>query len=355
MSASLPASGNFRKRADWRSVEALYGQFTSILSNGERMPPEVAGALATSLGRVLAFYEDSEQLFLNDLLALWSEIDHRGGSESEKFRGLYFDKRLDSHPEYKFPPDLGIRRRPRPFESAVETTRRLIDLNGVRQAFSEIPTAAILGGSLSYGRFYNVTGNASEFGSKSSDTDLLLVLENYDDLLKVAERLKSVPGVEKESLRLLASRAELFSTIRRDHHHCVFSHKLRFWGNAPDPILGPNDISANYALSLHIFSLDEFDYMTLKDGAILGSDSKSGLFEREIHDYRDTPPGPAGAYDNKSFSGIPLGKHNLEPVKVKLGHITNVQTCLIKENRFCPGLHQNLVLPQFEKRWRATL
>jgi hypothetical protein len=146
MAASTPASGDLRNRADWRSVEALYGQFTSILSKSERMPPEVAGSLATSLGRVLAFYEDTEEVFLGDLLDLWSEIDRREGSESERFRGLYFDQRLDTHPEYKFPPDEGIRRRPRPFESAVETTRRLIDLNAIRHALSEMQTGAILGG-----------------------------------------------------------------------------------------------------------------------------------------------------------------------------------------------------------------
>jgi hypothetical protein len=151
-----------------------------------------------------------------------------------------------------------------------------------------------------------------------------------------------------------ASRADLFRKIRSQHPHCIFSHKLRFWWSDPDPILGPNGIPAKYALSLHIFSLDEFDYITLKDVAILAADSKSGVFEREIHDYRDSAPGSAGAYDNKSFSGIPLGKHKLEPVTVEQGFVTNVQVCLIQGDRFCPGLHQNLVLPQFEKRWESN-
>jgi hypothetical protein len=345
--------GNLKIRADWRSVEQLYGQFTSLLNKGARIAPEVAGALATSLGRVLAFYEDNEGAFVTDLCNLWSQIDQLTGSESEKFHRLYFDARLDSHPEYKFPQDSGVRRRPRPFETAVETTRRLIDLNKLRNAFAELQTAAILGGSASYGRFYNVAGAAREFGSKSSDTDLLLVIPNYSHLPQVANSLKAVAGVSQKSLKDLLDRVDLFSKVQQDHPHCIFSHKLKFWEDESDPILVSSEIPSEYALSLHIFSLEEFDYLTLKDVPILEPDSNSHVFEREIHDYRDSRSDQAG-YDNKSFSGIPLKGHDLQAVQVERGFITSVQVCLIKEDRFCPGLHQNLILPQFEMRWESN-
>src|SRR5690349_15404872 len=214
MAASSTSLKNAKNSSHLPSVKQLYGQFTSLLNNkGTRIPPEVAGALATSLGRVLAFYEDNEGAFVTDLCDLWSQIDRLTGSDSEKFRRLYFDPRLDSHPEYKFPPDSGVRRRPRPFESAVETTRRLIDLNKLRNAFAELQTAAILGGSASYGRFYNVAGAAKEFGSKSSDTDVLLVLQNYDHLPQVAKSLKAVAGVSQKGLRELLDRVDLFSRV----------------------------------------------------------------------------------------------------------------------------------------------
>lgn len=354
MAVTSAVSRDLRNRADWRSVEQLYQQFTSILNTGEPIPLEVAGALATSLGRVLAFYEDSEPLFITDLCNLWSDIDKLTGSLSEKFRHLYFDSRLASYRDYKFPQEKEARRRPRPFESAVETTRRLIDLNKLRNAFADMQTAAVLGGSASYGRFYNVTGAAKEYDSKPSDTDLMLVLRTYDDLPGVTKKLTAVKGVDKESLSQLIERVRVFPEFRRKYQHCIFSHKLKFWCNEPDPILKPISIPSQYALSLHVFTLDEFDHITLKDLSILEADGNTGIFEREIHDYRDTRSGQ-NEYDNRSFSGISLKGHELQTAKVENGFVTNVQVCLIKDNRFCPGLHQNLILPQFEMRWESNL
>src|SRR5260370_5333577 len=122
----ITAHGGLRSRADWRSVEQLYGQFSTILSKGGQIPTEITGSLANSLGRVLAFYEDEEPMFVQDLLELWSSVDRIEGSVRERFRTLYFELRLDTYPEYRFPRDEGTRRRPRPFESAVETCRLLI-------------------------------------------------------------------------------------------------------------------------------------------------------------------------------------------------------------------------------------
>jgi len=341
-----------RSRADWRSVEHLYQQFSTIVSKDERIPPEIAGSLANSLGRVLAFYEDQEEIFVQDLLELWSSTDKLEGPVEERFRTLYFDHRLAAYPEYKFPPDGGTRRRPRPFEAAVETCRRLIDLNYVRHAVADMQSGAVLGGSVSYGRFYNVTGAADEFGSKSSDTDLLLVLPEYEQLNAVADRLSSIRGIDSESLALFRRRIAAFSKIRSDLSNCIFSHKLKFWSSEND-LLSRAKILGNYNLSLHVFSLTDFDYMTLKDIPILETPNESPEFDRRLQDYRDSAPGGGRAYDSRSFAGIPLGTHPLDPTKVDLGFLANVQVCLIKEDRYCPGLHQNLVLPQFEKRWET--
>ncbi|MGA9898258.1 MAG: hypothetical protein WBQ09_09160, partial [Terriglobales bacterium] len=136
---------DLHKRADWRAVEQLYGQFAAIASTGQQLPEIVTGALSNSLSRVLAFYEDEESQFVEDLLELWSGIDHLTGTRDSRFRSLYLDSRLDKYPEYKFPPEVDRRRRPRPFEAAVETCRRLIDVNSIRQTLSSLRTGAILG------------------------------------------------------------------------------------------------------------------------------------------------------------------------------------------------------------------
>jgi len=344
---------DLHKIADWRAVEQLYGQFATIASTGQQLPEIVTGALANSLSRVLAFYEDEENQFVDDLLELWSSIDHLTGSKESRFRTLYLDSRLDSYPEYKFPPELNRRRRPRPFEAAVETCRRLLGVNGIRQALSSLQTGAILGGSVSYGRFYNVTGAAPEFGSKSSDADLLLVLTDYDQLASVVDRLASIPGLERSSLDLLRQRVAKFPGIREQNVPCILSHKLSFWGNDSDPVLSGTKIPGDYSLSLHVFSLSDFDYMTLRDCAVLQPSEDGGSFDRTIRDYRDTSPPGGRAYDNRSFSGIALGTNSLDPVQVDLGYVAQVKVCLIQSDRYCPGLHQNLILPQFERRWES--
>src|SRR5437016_8727053 len=97
MSVSATPQNGLRSRADWRSVENLYKQFTSIVSTREQIPAEIVGALANSLGRVLAFYGEDEKLFVEDLLELWSRIDERQGAASDRFKQLYFDRRLDAY------------------------------------------------------------------------------------------------------------------------------------------------------------------------------------------------------------------------------------------------------------------
>jgi hypothetical protein len=353
MASSTMSSGDFRTRADWRRVEHLYKQFSTIVSNNEEIPTEIAGALANSLGRVVAFYEDNEPLFVRDLLELWSDIDKLSGSDRDLFRDLYFDRRLDRHRDYNPAPGSGIRRRPRPFEAAVETCRRLKDLNNVRHALSNLQCGAILGGSVSYGRFYNITGSSPEFGSKASDTDLLVILKDYEQLESVAEGLSSISYLDRDSVDFFRRRAQIFPKIKHEQNGpCIFSHKLVVNDADTDPILQGTDIPSGYNLSLHVFSFADFDYLTLRDIAILEPPTSSDALDRTLHDYRDTAS-PKGAYRSRSFAGTFLGTHSLDPIKVDSGFVANVQVCLIKDGRFCPGLHQNLISPQFEMRWES--
>ncbi len=330
-------------RGDWRSVESLYRQFMLIVRDQQPIPPDVTGTLAQSLGRTLAYYERREDEFGRDLFALWSKIEGPDlrGSDDAKFLGLYRDKRLDNYVEYS-PADAKQRRRPRPFESSVETCRRLTALNGLRDTMHSLPSGAILGGSLSYGRFYNVAGNIN---NNASDIDLLLVIPSYSLLESVATALSKTIGVDAESLSSFRDRIKVFLQLQRDKSPCIFSHKLRLWRGIADPVLEPASVSSEYNISLHVFSLQDFEYVTLSDMEII----EKSNFERVLIDYRDTQPDHS--YAQRSFSGIPLGEHPPNPQEVQGGYLALVQVCLIGQNRYCPGLHQNLILPQFERRW----
>jgi hypothetical protein len=226
-------------------------------------------------------------------------------------------------------------------------------VNGIRQSLSVLQTGAILGGSVSYGRFYNVKGSAPEFGSKSSDADLLLVVTEYDQLSSVVERLASIPGLEPSSLESLRQRQAQFPEIRARYAQCILSHKLKFWMKRSDPVLSGTNVPADYNLSLHVFGLAEFDYMTLRNVSVLQPSEGTSSIDRILRDYRDTSPPGDQSYDNRSFSGMAMGTNPLDPVEVDGGYIAQVKVCSIQDDRYCPGLHQNLILPQFERRWES--
>ncbi|MGI0015024.1 MAG: hypothetical protein ACREBU_16520 [Nitrososphaera sp.] len=307
------------------------------------MPDAVVSSMAEGLARVFAHYDGQERQFMEDLLHIWCQIDRFGNSSAERFRRLYRDERLDRFPAYK--PDQG-RPRPKPFEASIETCRRLMDLNRVRDALAPLQTGGILGGSVSYGRFFNTCGATTR---EASDTDLLLVIPDYDVLTKVAAALNSVKGLDKESLEVFRRRTKSFNSARKFYRRCILSHKLKFWEDRKDPYLSQYQIPGNYLLSLHIFSQRDFEYMIVKDKPILEAGPRD-KFERAIWDYRDTLPTRP---DNQlSFSGVDIGV----PPKVREvtnGFLSLVRVCHIQDNRFFPGLHQNLILPQFEIRWEA--
>jgi len=335
-----------KAKADWRRVQELYRQFKQIIDDPEQTnepPLHLMGSLAESLGRVLAYYDGVELDFVRHFLAICSEIENAGGAEVERFRRFYRDDRLERLDAYN--PRGAGRRRPKPFEAVVETCRRLRDLNEVRDALSSLPTGGILGGSVSYGRFFNTCGVTTS--SKSSDTDLLLVLADYGDLRKVIDALTKVPGLATTSLDSLRQRLPTFELLRKSREHCILSHKLKFWDPEPECFLSRCQIPSHYLLSLHVVSQIDFDFIILKDMPVLEEDN-SGSFARYVADYRDTEP--TRKDNQRSFSGIDFTME-LKPCSVEDGFVSEVAVCHISGGRFYPGLHQNLILPQFEIRW----
>lgn len=85
---------DLNSRADWQWVSNLYKQFTDTVQRKGKIPPEVSAALARSLGRVLAHYEDKEEQFFKDAFDLMAHIDHLALRTKDAFSSLYGDPRL---------------------------------------------------------------------------------------------------------------------------------------------------------------------------------------------------------------------------------------------------------------------
>jgi hypothetical protein len=80
-----------------------------------------------------------------------------------------------------------LRRRPRPFETLVETARRFRDLNHLRAALDGLRTSCVLGGSVNYSRYFNVRGQGGELPGPS--VDIMLVIPDLGGQLEVGPGL----------------------------------------------------------------------------------------------------------------------------------------------------------------------
>jgi hypothetical protein len=127
---------------------------------------------------------------------------------------------------------------------------------------------------------------------------------------------------------------------------CIFSHKLQMWEQSADPMLDRTQVPAQYKLSTHTATTDDFDYLTLRDMPSIDE----GLV-RELWDYRQDAP--ARQDNQRCFAGLDQGVDR-EYKSVAGGHLAESRVCHVTDERFYPGLHQNLILPQFDLRWEMT-
>lgn len=329
-------------RGDWRRVRDLYTQFSAIASDAAHSgvpSDDILSGLTEALARVFPAYESMESEFVTDLMALLGDIDQLPSDPIERFRRLYKDTRLNRLSTYG--DNSHSRSRPKPFETAFETVRRIEDLNRVRLALEMIPSSAILGGSMSYGRFYNVCGGAG----KPSDTDLLLVVPSYESLPAIAEALRGLDFISESSHGALVARIDEFTSIRDRYAPCIFQHKLHLW-EQPHVSYQQFQIPGYYLLALHVLSIDDFQFVTLHDTPIL-----KARLSRSIREYRDDRP-PKPETELHCFAGYARSVKR-HPVKTLGGWVTTELVADIRNERFYPGVHLNLLLPQFEVRWEA--
>ena len=336
------------RRADWKRVKQLYSQLTGVVDGGH-INHDLAGRLAHAMARTCAAYDGEEELFVRHLADAIQQVAPKAGDHRTHFRELYFDDRYSTHDEYLKHGHDG-RRRPTPFEAAVETCRRLRDVNRLRDQLAGVPTGCILGGSASYGRFFNTVGDRD---NAPSDLDLVLIILDYEALVDVVAALRLVAGLHEEDLDAMEERVGHFRDARSmlgSGQRCIFSQKLRLWpATSPDAFLAATGINGEYELSIHAFSADDIDYIILRDRPQLDR-------KRVIFDYR--PDKPDRPDTQRSFAETVIEHQRVDTERAcPGGYILPSQVCDIRSatpqhgNRYYPGQHQNLILPEFELRW----
>ncbi len=341
-------SGTILARADWRRVIALYTQFSRIVSVTDREDDpddDLTGGLAEAISRTFAHYENDELTFMRHLFEVFRgvEIDRDPdpwtAPEVDQMQSLYMDRRLDFGPYDHLAGSK--KRRPTPFEAAIETTRRIIDVNRLRELLANTSTAALLGGSLSYGRFFNTRGAPT-----SSDVDLMLIVDGAQTVPDVLESLKALPGVDVPSLDSLETRVASYRQFREQE--TILKHRVRMWYGQPAPFLGDYDVPGNYRLNLEIMSRAAFDRLILQPIPVIADDTSPGA----VVEFRDDPA--ERTEEHRAFNGASMTLTVAsEPVEGGFAVKRGIFTIDREERRFYPGTHLNVILPQFEVRWEA--
>jgi hypothetical protein len=338
-------SNNPRARADWNLVSGIYSQVSQLVNDphSDYLPPAIPGFLAEALSRAAAFYTTDKIQMAEDFLSVMEESDSFKGTSTQRFRHFYFDDRPRRFGFYQ--PETTGRVRPTPFESSVETCRRLRDLEEIRRVCKPIGAGLVLGGSMSYGKFLNVSGAESQKGG--SDIDLVFTVEEGTQLLDVADALSQVPGISTSDLATMRIRIQEYLKLQNKlKDPCSFSQKASIWMDQEDPWLSQYNILPAYKISLHCFTRDGFEQLVAGDLMIL---SREGAKEktRVLNDYRQDIPNLRLDHQ-RSLAGTDLFLER-PFVEVSKGYLTESRAFVIDaQGRYHPGMFQNLILPQFE-------
>jgi hypothetical protein len=342
--------------AFWTQAQDLYRQCVDILSEPENtfVPEPVVDRFAASINKVSDRYlameqEDYAQEFVSDAVRFLDVVSLE--SPEEKFKKLYDGEIFKKYVPYA-PPTAKGRRRPAPFESLVETARRIRDTDSLQSALGEVACAALSGGSVSYGRFFNVSGVFATEGETKpgSDIDILLVC---DDLSSVPDALRLWTGASTADVDTMSDRAVDFlewSAKLRTDDRPVFSHKLSLWADPdePDPLCARFGFPGNYQASIHVCSMAVFSWLLCSDKDRLGS-SGSGD-QRIVTDFR--PEESTRVDQQRDFSGalhsLPIAN---EPINGGNFARKTYAYYVAEGEKYLPGFFQNLVLPSFEVRW----
>ncbi|MHA7957309.1 hypothetical protein ACX9I7_06075 [Streptomyces sp. L500] len=338
-----------KERVDWDLVLNAYLQCTDFVRDeGAYLPDIAASFLAEAMTRLSSNYDSQEEQLISDTLAVWGSAEGRMGRPTDVFSELYWDDRFQAIPPYAASKQTGWRRRPTPFESVVETARRLRDLEEIGKCLSSQQTAGILGGSVSYGGFFNVTGAAH--GSRPSDSDVLIVIPGFDKLPLLSSGIGHLKGAQEASVSQFSDRTKSFLRARNyPDEHVIFSGKIDMWEDMEDPVLEGTGIPGTYQSSLHVITPPGLSYLLISDARSLSWESSGP--SRLIRDYREQQP--TREDHQRNFSGknirLPISVESAPGGYMRQSHAYFIDN----QDRYYPGMFQNLLLPHFHLHWNT--
>lgn len=336
--------------ADWDLVEGVYRQCVELAEDhdGRFMPDVIPAFFAEALGRIASNYRTREEELILHGLGILGNAEGAHRITGSLFKQLYVDDRFERFMQYSTSGDpCRPCRRPRPYETMVETARRFRDLNHLEAELADLPTSCILGGSLNYGRYYSVRGTAGQ--APGSDVDIMIVLPDYVWMNEVIANIAQLHGHAQASLDALERRARAWHEHRLDDGRTMFSHRIQMWSDEEDPIMvwAPN--RGEYTIDIRIVSRPVLDWILVTDNAKLNASAAGN--SRTVRNFGQPCPGGTRHDEHqRSFSGRNL-RTKLEITELDDSLLRTHRVYSIHGDRYYPGSVQNLILPRFNKRW----
>jgi hypothetical protein len=263
----------------------------------------------------------------------WRERGSKNSIVTLKGVGGMFSVLQDSFPGLTLQGGVKLdKQQPSLLESTEATIKRMDFLYRYVNRLQDPCISVISGGSMSYGRFYNVRE-----GMDPSDLDLIVVYnEGQEGNLDAKQIMPEELGFAPDESRLLQDRLGLFLELNKEGRADVLSHKA----DVP---------SEGFGVSMHLMPADTFEKMIVIDPHVdlrIGTD-----VVKRVKDYK-----PSSFKHQhvrlQNFHGEPqffcVDEERVVNGVTDAEVITNIPAHAIVNGSFVPGLYHNLLSPRYE-------
>lgn len=231
--------------------------------------------------------------------------------------------------------DLG-KRKPSFIESVGGTLERFYKIEELENLLKDLADGIIVGGSMSYGPFFNIRKSLDETGS--SDIDLIIILDEDKFDIPLWKKLRNSDIISEEEKNIFLERIGKFRDLFKKEELDVFSQKFSIR-------------STDFDVSIHFFTPSVFDKMV---GKYFEDDLSTDKDKVAIlRDYR-AKEFPHKACAQQNFLGEQY-EYRVPPQRqVSGGVITELPAYIIQNQHFYPGIYQNLISPCFSVSYDRT-
>lgn len=231
--------------------------------------------------------------------------------------------------------DLG-KRKPSFIESVDGTLERFYTIEKLKDILKDLADSVIVGGSMSYGPFFNIRKSLDETGS--SDIDLIIILDEDKLDNSLWNKLQNSDIVSDAEKNIFSERISKFRDLLRKGEADMFSQKFHVQ-------------DTDFDISIHFFTPSVFDKMVGKDFEDDLSTNKDKV--SLLRDYR-AKEFPHQICAQQNFVGEQYEYKVPRQQQVDGGVITELPAYIIQNQHFYPGIYQNLLSPCFSVSYDRT-